>query len=56
MFRDSFFIEQLCWLLFNSVLASENNFKKKKLVERLIAFALIGLYKYKRLQAAELPQ
>ena len=42
-FRDSFFIEQHRWLAaFELSLSTEKNFKERKLLERLIAFALIG--------------
>ena len=44
-FRDSFFIEQHRWLAaFELSLSTEKNFKERKLLERLIAFALIGLF------------
>ena len=50
-------IEQLQWLFLNSVLVSEKNFGKKKLVERLpLLYLACFMYKYKSLQAGQLPQ
>ena len=51
------FIEQLWWLVLNFILVSERNFLKKE-VSGEIAFTLISLfhYKYKKMQAGQLPQ
>ena len=43
-FRDSFFIEQLQWLLLNKILLSESLEFSKKKVSGEIAFALISLF------------
>ena len=51
------FKEQLWWLLFNQVLVSEKNFKRRKLVERLPLNQLACfMYQYKSLQAGQLPR
>ena len=52
------FIEQFRWLLFNYVCFSiRKNFEKRKLVERLPLILLTCFtYKYKSLQAGQLPQ
>ena len=52
-FRCSFFIEQLRWLLLNYLLVSEKKNKKRKLTERLVSFALIGLLHPPHVQAPE---
>ena len=54
-FRCSFFIEQLRWLLLNYLLVSEKKNKKRKLMERLVSFALIGLLHPPHVQAPEPP-
>ena len=55
-FYGQLFLERFRWLLFNKVLVSEKNFKKRKLVERLpLLWLTCFKHKYKSLQTGELP-